>query len=121
MDFGLNEEQRMIVDTTRAFVEAELYPHEQAVERTGVLEQAIQVRIQEGDPPGVDPESLPDPVAHQEPGVEHRDHSLCTGDQATVHPHVHVDVSWILQVVVAARHGGFYCDAGGNAGARITG
>jgi acyl-CoA dehydrogenase len=29
MDFGLTEEQRMIVDTTRAFVEAELYPHEQ--------------------------------------------------------------------------------------------
>ena len=37
MDFGLTEEQRMIVDTTRAFVEAELYPHEQRVERTGVL------------------------------------------------------------------------------------
>ena len=37
MDFGLNEEQQMIVDTTRAFVETELYPHEQQVERTGVL------------------------------------------------------------------------------------
>ena len=37
MDFGLTEEQQMIVDTTRAFVEAELYPHEQMVERTGVL------------------------------------------------------------------------------------
>ena len=37
MDFGLSEEQQMIVDTTRAFVEAELYPHEALVERTGVL------------------------------------------------------------------------------------
>ena len=37
MDFGLSEEQRMIVDTTRAFVEAELYPHEAMVERTGHL------------------------------------------------------------------------------------
>jgi butyryl-CoA dehydrogenase len=37
MDFGLSEEQRMIVETTRAFVETELYPHEQMVERTGVL------------------------------------------------------------------------------------
>lgn len=37
MDFGLNDEQRMIVETTRAFVETELYPHEQRVERTGVL------------------------------------------------------------------------------------
>jgi acyl-CoA dehydrogenase len=37
MDFGLSEEQAMIVETTRAFVEAELYPHEAMVERTGVL------------------------------------------------------------------------------------
>ena len=37
MDFGLSEEQRMIVHTTRAFVEAELYPHEAMVERTGHL------------------------------------------------------------------------------------
>jgi acyl-CoA dehydrogenase len=35
MDFGLTEEQKMIVETTRAFVETELYPHEQEVERTG--------------------------------------------------------------------------------------
>lgn len=37
MDFGLTEEQRLIVGTTRAFVENELYPHEAEVERTGVL------------------------------------------------------------------------------------
>ncbi len=37
MDFGLTEEQKLIVETTRAFVENELYPHEQEVERTGVL------------------------------------------------------------------------------------
>ncbi len=37
MDFGLNDEQRMIVETTRVFVETELYPHEAAVERSGVL------------------------------------------------------------------------------------
>jgi acyl-CoA dehydrogenase len=37
MDFALNDEQRMIVDTTRSFVEAELYPHEAEVERTGAL------------------------------------------------------------------------------------
>ncbi len=37
MDFGLSEEQRMIVETTRAFVENELYPHEAEVERTGHL------------------------------------------------------------------------------------
>ena len=37
MDFGLNLEQRMIIDTTRTFVETELYPHEAEVERTGHL------------------------------------------------------------------------------------
>ena len=35
MDFGLTTEQQMVVDTVRDFVERELYPHEEAVERTG--------------------------------------------------------------------------------------
>ena len=47
MDFGRTEEQRMIVDTTRAFVEAELYPHEQMVERTGVLPVELIREIQQ--------------------------------------------------------------------------
>jgi alkylation response protein AidB-like acyl-CoA dehydrogenase len=47
MDFGLTEEQRMIVDTTRAFVETELYPHEQMVERTGVLPLELIREIQQ--------------------------------------------------------------------------
>ena len=38
MDFSLSEEQSLIVSTTRAFVENELYPHEQEIERSGVLE-----------------------------------------------------------------------------------
>lgn len=41
MDFGLSEEQRLIVDTTRAFVENELYPHEAEVERTGILRKEL--------------------------------------------------------------------------------
>ena len=35
MDFGLNDEQQMIVDTVRSFVENEIYPLEDDVERTG--------------------------------------------------------------------------------------
>ncbi|MDE0420082.1 MAG: acyl-CoA dehydrogenase family protein [Gammaproteobacteria bacterium] len=35
MDFGLTTEQQMVVDTVRDFVERELYPHEEAVERAG--------------------------------------------------------------------------------------
>ncbi len=46
MDFGLSDEQRMIVETTRAFVEAELYPHEAEVERTGVLRMDLVREIQ---------------------------------------------------------------------------
>jgi acyl-CoA dehydrogenase len=46
MDFGLNDEQRMIVETTRAFVETELFPHEQMVERTGVLPVELIREIQ---------------------------------------------------------------------------
>ncbi len=37
MEFALNDEQQMIVKSTRDFVTNELYPHEEEVERTGVL------------------------------------------------------------------------------------
>ncbi|MCV2870710.1 acyl-CoA dehydrogenase family protein [Defluviimonas sp. WL0050] len=46
MDFGLTDEQRMIVETTRAFVENELYPHELEVERTGHLSLDLIKEIQ---------------------------------------------------------------------------
>ena len=45
MNFGLTAEQQMIVDTTRAFVETELYPHEAEVERTGVLRPELMHEI----------------------------------------------------------------------------
>jgi butyryl-CoA dehydrogenase len=38
MHFAPTDEQRMIAETTRAFVEAELYPHETEVERSGRLD-----------------------------------------------------------------------------------
>ncbi|MFN3971407.1 MAG: acyl-CoA dehydrogenase family protein [Gemmobacter sp.] len=37
MHFALTDEQRMIVETTRTFVETELFPYEAEVERTGHL------------------------------------------------------------------------------------
>ncbi|MBR2656553.1 MAG: acyl-CoA dehydrogenase family protein [Loktanella sp.] len=46
MHFGMTDEQRMIVDTTRAFVEAELYPYEALVERTGHLPMELVREIQ---------------------------------------------------------------------------
>ncbi|MFO1193698.1 MAG: acyl-CoA dehydrogenase family protein [Rhodoferax sp.] len=46
MHFGLTQEQQMIVDTTRSFVERELYPHEALVERTGQLPMELVREIQ---------------------------------------------------------------------------
>jgi len=46
MNFALTEEQQLIVDTTRAFVENELYPHEAEVERSGRLELDLIREIQ---------------------------------------------------------------------------
>ena len=37
MDFGLTPDQVMIADTVRSFVEREIYPHEELVERTGAV------------------------------------------------------------------------------------
>ena len=45
MNFGLTEEQQMIVDTTRSFVENEIYTHEDLVERTGEVPAEIAKRI----------------------------------------------------------------------------
>ena len=46
MQFGMTEEQSMIVDTTRAFVTKELYPHELEVERSGHLPMELVREIQ---------------------------------------------------------------------------
>ncbi len=45
MHFGLTEEQQMIVDTVRSFVENEIYPHEEAVERTGEVPAEVAEAI----------------------------------------------------------------------------
>ena len=45
MNFGLTEEQEMIVSTVRSFVENEIYPHEDLVERTGEVPVEIANEI----------------------------------------------------------------------------
>ncbi len=45
MQFGLTDEQQMIVDTVRSFVEHEIYPHEDLVECTGEVPQEIADEI----------------------------------------------------------------------------
>ena len=46
MHFAMTDEQRMIVETTRAFVETELYPHEAEIERTGHLPMELIREVQ---------------------------------------------------------------------------
>ena len=41
MQYGLNEEQEMIASTVRSFVENEIYPHEELVEKTGSVPKEI--------------------------------------------------------------------------------
>lgn len=47
MDFALNDEQRMLVETTRAFVQRELAPHEDLLERTNELPAELEREIRE--------------------------------------------------------------------------
>ena len=45
MNFGLSDEQEMIVSTVREFVEREIYPHETEVERTGEVPNEVAQEI----------------------------------------------------------------------------
>ncbi len=47
MQYGLNEEQEMIASTVRSFVENEIYPHEDLVERTGEVPDEIAQEIKQ--------------------------------------------------------------------------
>lgn len=45
MDFAISEEQQLIADTTKAFVENEMKPHEDEIERTGELDPDVVKEI----------------------------------------------------------------------------
>ncbi|SEL10937.1 acyl-CoA dehydrogenase [Roseovarius nanhaiticus] len=47
MNFGLTDEQEMIVSTVRSFVENEIYPHEAEVERNGEVPPALAEKIKQ--------------------------------------------------------------------------
>ena len=47
MQFGLSEEQEMIAETVRSFVEKEIYPHEALVERTGEVPSDLAQEIKQ--------------------------------------------------------------------------
>ncbi len=47
MNFGLTDEQEMIVSTVRSFVEKEIHPHEAEVERTGEVPADVAEKIKQ--------------------------------------------------------------------------
>jgi acyl-CoA dehydrogenase len=47
MDFGLSNEQQMIIDSVRSFVEQELYPHETEVEKTNRIDDGVVEKIKQ--------------------------------------------------------------------------
>ncbi len=46
MDFEFSDEQKMIISTTRSFVERELYPHEELIEQSGTLPTDLARELQ---------------------------------------------------------------------------
>ncbi len=71
----------------------------------GAPEQPVQMGLQEQQPALVQAQSLPDPVAQAEAGVEDRDPGLGARNQRPVQPHPHGLVARIGGVVLAAGHG----------------
>ena len=47
MDFSLTNEQQMIIDTLKTFVEQELYPHEAEVEKTNEIRPELYAQIKQ--------------------------------------------------------------------------
>ena len=47
MEFSLSSEQEMIIDTVRSFVEQELYPHEDEVEKTNHIDTSLAESIKQ--------------------------------------------------------------------------
>lgn len=75
MQFGLSEEQQLLVDTVRDFVTREIFPHEEAVEKTGSVptevSQGIVNRCRES---GFFAANLPESVGGG--GLSHLDFTL---------------------------------------------
>lgn len=75
MDFGLTEEQGMIVSTVRSFVENEIYPHEAEVERLGHVPHELGEQIKRKTIElGFYASNFPDSVGG--PGLSHLEFAL---------------------------------------------
>ncbi len=76
MDFALNDEQRMLVETVRGFIARELQPLEDEIEQTGLLRPELAKAIHEkGKALGLYAMNIP--AEHGGGGLSAVDHMLC--------------------------------------------
>ena len=89
MDFGLDDEQRAIVDTVRTFVQRELYPHEEEVERTNQVtpELAAQIRKRAIDA-GLHAANMPEEHRRRRPRRRQHDAGRARAGQGQLRPAV---------------------------------
>ncbi len=76
MDFALNDEQKMLVETVRDFIARELQPLEEEIETTGALRPELAKAVHEkGKALGLYAMNIPE--AHGGGGLSAVDHMLC--------------------------------------------
>ena len=80
-------------------------PDGRAYLKARVSAPPVEVGVQEHQPPPVQPQPLPDPVADHEAGVEHRHLRVLAGHQITVQPDAGGGVAGIGGEVLASGHG----------------
>ena len=52
------------------------------------VHQAVEMTVEKGERPVMEPESLPDPVPDEKPRVEHRDPRLVARHELAIHVHL---------------------------------
>ena len=71
----------------------------------GAVPQAVEVPVEEGDAPAVEPEAFPDAVAEDEAGIEHGDLGVRTADEFAVDADEDVVVARVADVILRAGGG----------------
>ncbi len=70
------------------------------VDRFGAFKQAIHMLVKKGNPALMDTQTLPDPVAEHEAGIENRDHSVGARHQFAIDIDENFRISRIVLMIV---------------------
>ena len=102
MEFQLSDEQTMMVDTIKAFVEKELLPFEDGVERSGDVPPALAQQIKEkAIDLGIYAFNMPEEVGGL--GLDHISQALIERELAKVSWALHVNVGRPSNILLACR------------------